>query len=805
MWGRYLLIGALFACFAIDGARAEEIDTMLVPGDKLRTQLVAGGGKTVAVAALAGTKLSVTFRRIKPSSVEPRLLLADPDGIEQELGKRLKTSKKIARVKGYAIDRTGLWRASFFALSGGGDVEISVSAKLPKRLKWKGTLTSEGDVAEHRFAALPGSRLTLQVKAKGGSQTKWSPIVEILDPDGNVLLPATAKRNGRTPIFADLFGEYVIRVSGGPGTFSAKMSVVAPNVKGRTLTYKSVEALPRIDSSSPDSLQNDDTRRVTLVGIGFSARQSITLSTPERGYVAARVDGFTDDGVYADLDLTGVPPGEYRLGVTTTVGNSVYADAPYVVTNRPPGIVLYSAPEFPAYEFVPLKITGRGFDDDCVIELRRSIDGLRAPTLIVGQDGHTIRETIVAPPAYQVGAYDVTVRDPSGESRTFEKALEIVGYKAEPTDMRSRLAFGAWGEIYPRDAVYVGDADLVFVAMVEANDAVFVLFDPATSTVKQTFIAKGTLPQPIRNPRVAWNPIDGTLGMAWIVTGSTEHGFVRICSASDLDDELSSTRVAVKTEVTQVDIDANTDDGGWIAVWEEYNLIDGSEIRSRHFASDGIPSTTNALIFQNDNGLGWSPTIVYRGDGTYIVGHVGGTKGDAYYALRRIVLTDDGAVLQGSSQVASSITWFGLFQPEVALNPATGDVLVCFSYRLYDRFRPGFVLLTGSGASPGAVRSKDGEGLLPQGLLDGVAWNPERNEYVVGLSLGDGRVAVRRVAADALLKPAYVLETYEGMWAVPWSGAEPGQLGLLRAYDGEENGYDSPATDEYHVRAGPLY
>ena len=805
MWGRCLLVGALIACFAIDGARAEEIDTMLVPGDKLRTQLVAGGGKTVAVGALAGTKLSITFRRIKPSSVEPRLLLADPDGNEQELGKRLKTSKKVARVKGYAIDRTGLWRASFFALSGGGDVEISVSAKLPKRLKWKGTLESESDVAEQRFAAFPGSRLTLQVKAKGGGRATWTPIVEILDPDGNVLLPATAKRNGPTPIFADLFGEYVIRVSGGPGTFSAKMSVVAPNVKGRTLTYKSVEALPRIDSASPDSVQNDDTRRVTLVGIGFSSRQSITLSTPERGYVASRVDGFTKDGVYADLDVTGVPPGEYRLGVTTSVGNSVYADAPYVVTNRPPGVILYSAPEFPAYEFVPLKITGRGFDADCVIELRRSIDGLRAPTLIVGQEGHTIRETIVAPPAYQVGAYDVTVRDPSGESRTFEKALEIVGFKAEPTNVSSRFGADVWGEIYPRDTAYDGDADRVLVAIVDGYNAIYALFDPATSSVEQTFVVKGTLAQPIRNPRAAWSPIDNTFAMAWTVSRGTEEGHVRICSSSDLEDELSSTRVARKDEVTQVDIDANTTDGGWVAVWEEYNFADGSQIRSRQFAADGTPAATNALVFQNDRGLGWSPTIVYRGNGTYVVGHVGATNNDFYYALRRIVLFDDGSLSQGSLEVASSITWFSLFQPEVALNPETGDVLLCFSYSLYDRFRPGFVLLDGAGATPGNVQSVDGEGLLPEGVLDGVAWNPERGEFVVGLTMRGGFVAVRRVAADASLKPAYVLESYEGMWGVPWSGSEPGQLGLLRAFDGEDDNYDSPIAGAYHVNAGPLY
>ena len=55
-------------------------------GHDLRITSQTGSGKTVAIGALAGTKLSVTVSRGKSSSVQPRLELADPDATLQTDG-----------------------------------------------------------------------------------------------------------------------------------------------------------------------------------------------------------------------------------------------------------------------------------------------------------------------------------------------------------------------------------------------------------------------------------------------------------------------------------------------------------------------------------------------------------------------------------------------------------------------------------------------------------------------------------------------------------------------------------------------
>jgi hypothetical protein len=170
------------------------------------------------------------------------------------------------------------------------------------------------------------------------------------------------------------------------------------------------------------------------------------------------------------------------------------------------------------------------------------------------------------------------------------------------------------------------------------------------------------------------------------------------------------------------------------------------------------------------------------------------------------VLKSDASVEQGSLAVADAVAFFGLYQPEVAVDPNTGNVLLGFTYQFFNLLRPAFVMLEGAGASPGRdVQSTDGEGLLAWGILDGVVWNPERAEFVVTLSDGRGWTAVRRVEADSSIRPAYYLEQYEGLVAIPWSGPDVGELGLARAYDGDEDGYHRLQNDEGHVRAAPLY
>ena len=68
---------------------------------------------------------------------------------------------------------------------------------------------------------------------------------------------------------------------------------------------------------------------------------------------------------------------------------------------------------------------------------------------------------------------------------------------------------------------------------------------------------------------------------------------------------------------------------------------------------------------------------------------------------------------------------------------------------------------------------------------------------------GDWRTTVRRVTPEGELRPAWVPFELEGYLAVLWSGPEPGQLGFVRACDGDDSDDRSDKnSDEAYIRAG---
>ncbi len=793
--------------------RGAEMDHVLLPGDVLRTRLIVGERRSVAVAAVPGMKLSITVKRGRRSSVEPSLSIAGPDGRDVAAGKRLKQSKRTARLRGWPVARGGHWRATFSALSGGGDVDVRVAGKPPRKATFHGELFTADRTAEHRFVVLPGSQVRVKVSAKG--KPAWSPAAEIVTPSGTVipLLPAypgPPGAKGAPGPFLDEFGEHVLRISGGPGVYGTKLKIRPPKVKGRLPQFADVEALPVLTGFSPTSVRNDDEAHLVVSGLGFSAQHSVTITSPEKGYAKAKIS-VTPTGGTARLDTTGIPPGRYRLGVSTSVGNARYAATPITVTNRAPAITFASSPEFPAFPDVEIRLRGNGYDADCRVELRRIGDGAVIPVTVVGRDGHTTLDLRMEMPPYQVGAYDAVLTDPMGLSQTYPGYFEVVGYRAPPVDVWELYAtYGPMGYVSPQDADYDGDSDTVLLAITEESSAHFVLLDAVTLEVLQTYSVEPVSPGGvIALPRVAWNPVDDTFAMTWRrIAGGMETGNVRVCASDDLDDELSLTVVAATDEVTQVDVAPNRDDGGWLAVWEAYAPAPGSRIQTVPIAADGTIDLDDVqTVFENAAGLSWLPSIVYRRGGDFVIAHIGANTNDTTYAVRRIVVSSSGGVRSPSLPIAASSDWYGIAQPELAVDPRDGSVLLGFSYFLFDRARPAIVMLEGPAAKPESIQSTAGDGVLPEGYLDDIAWNPERGEFVLGLQKleGDWRTLVRRVSAEGVLRPLGVPFDLEGYLAVLWSGPEPGQLGFVRGCDGNDTDDRTMKSGDYaYVRAGRI-
>ncbi len=781
---------------------ADDADHMLLPGDRLRTQLGAGDERHVAVAAIEGSAVTLQAKRIGRVGVEPSILVISPSGERLDLGKRLKRSRKRALAKKVPIDATGVWRVGVSAIAGGGDVELTVKVKTARKLKITGELADEDAIWETSLPALPGTQVSATVKSKGNP--RFTPSIEILAPDGSVLLAPT-KAPRPTAVLPDL-GNYTIRVRGGPGTFRGLVSIAPPNTAGRSPAFVDVEALPDIVAVSPGVLQNDGVVNVLVEGVGFLPGQIVTISDGDRGLAQGAIGEFQPTEITSQLDLTGVPAGDYTIGVVTPFGNSVTAPGTVSVTNRPPALLLVSAPEIPAATALELTVTGRGLDPDCELLLRRRDDGFVLPLEISSRIGPTsIKADVVVPP-FEVGEYDVITTDPAGESRTFHAPLQVVGFRSTPQSIFALSGASVYLAGNPRSAAVDSENDRILVALVVGARARFLLLDANTYSVLSSYNAPSSTFGHL-HPKVAWDAVNQVWAMTWVRRGSgTDEAFVRVTAGDDLTDELSMTRLAIDNDISMCSVATNTATGGFVAVWDQYDNKDGAELKTQ-FIEPGVEPdlTQQSVLYSHEAGVIFDPVIAFKSDGLFVVAFVGADTTGFAYAVRRSVVHGDGTVATGSIILASSGDWFDLFQPELAVNPTDGSLLLVFSYVLETTFHPAYVALTGGLVNTnGSVTTLDASGKLPIGLIDSVVWSAERGEYVTAMSNVAGNVAIRRIDENGVMRPAYVLEEHEGYWGILYSGTESGEMGLIRTMDGLEDGRTNISRDEMEVRVGPL-
>lgn len=800
-----ILVG--LAASAAMRAQAGEEASLLLSGEKIRSTLASGERKTVSFAGVEGSSLSVSAKRVQGSRVVPTLTLLDPVGAAVPLGETNPKGGGAAQARKIRLDRTGVWRIGVATPAGaGGAFELSAAAKTPLSFSWKPALAAAAGTADLTFPAAPGGVATVKVTAKGRSA--FDPHVEVFAPSGALAASAQAvKGRASLPLRLDELGGYVVRVSGGPGTAVCKVKVKPP--KKRSVAYRDVEARPAIAGFTPASADNDTLVRFDLAGFGYSTAQTVTIVDGVASKATAPVKLVNASGAAAEIDLSGVAPGTYSVRVVTPEGNFATAAAPFVVRNRTPGFTSVTPAEFSNRTPVTIDIRGAGFDPASVVSMTRVADGLVVPLTVDTRDAHSRITATVRPPLWATGACTLEVRDPDG--RKGATPVDLLGFRAAPSVVRQYGGPGAWTEFFPRDSAFDAENGRVLLAMQERDAVSLVLFDADDLDVVDTLvITAADLGASVRvvRPRVAWDGVTDTFAIGVIVGTGLYSAHLRVVSSADLQttrlQQSLSPGAAFATECTPA---ANADGGGYLVVFDQATGS-GSDIalRAQPIEADLVADPARQrTVDSHPLGYIWEPVVAYQGDGRFVVAWAGSANDDRDYAVHATVVDAAGeATGDGPYVTATSSNWYDLFQPEVTPNPSDGSVLLGFTYYDVDTYRPGVQRLAPVTAIPGPVSSLDSESQLPEGFIDSVRWSPERNEFVATMTNVLGRVAVRRVNPGGTLRAAGVLESYEGAWGILWSGPQPGQLGLARAFDGVADDDHSSSTLIMQALAGPL-
>ncbi|MCG3134548.1 MAG: hypothetical protein HMLKMBBP_01862 [Planctomycetes bacterium] len=759
----------------------------MLPGEKVAATMSPDGeSKTASVTVVKGARLSATAKATGGSRVTPVLALADPSGTPEDLGGQGVAKGARASFSVRDLDATGAWLVSVSTPPGrGGAFELSVKAKQPSSVK----LAGEG--ADLAFDAVDGAvaALSVSMEERGAA----APEVVLRAPSGAALgFPAGAGGRTRVSAMLDETGTWTVETPGSAGRARVAGKLAWP--KPRKLEWRDAEALPRIASYSPTGSANDTALDMYFSGAAFSTQQVVLVTEGASTRKTAPVAALTPGGARASLDLSGLPAGTYRIRVVTPAGNTATADAPFVVSNRAPAFLSYRPADPPWAPDTALVIDGAGFDPACEISMKRLADDASVPISVTSRTGHGRLDVEIDPLPYQVGPCEIRAADPGGPQSPVPLRLDILGLEAPPADVWSLI--GNNTEInatYPRRTAWDTSRSRICLSVrVGPGSVRWMLVDPVTLQPGASVTVTGGTTLRHTDPRVAYHPLDDTYAFSWYVTGDPsgrQEARVRIVRASDLG-TVADLQMDSYGRIFEIDCAADTAAGGWLCVWHRWdgNSASNAYLMARRISAAGVPDAGGAKeIHSAPYGLAAYPAIVEAAADRFIVAHLGVNDNFDAWAIRRIVLIGSGGILYPSAETATSPTWSSAFQPEMVRNPETGDILLAFTIEEALTYHPVVQRLTGVGWTGTPIFTVDADGAQPVGFIDSLAWNRARGEYVIATTAGWGEVIIRRMGTDGRIKSAPVLEAYDGIWGVLWSGPDAGDLGFVRLWDGVQD------------------
>src|SRR5262245_10327147 len=232
-------------------------DGLLHQGDSVRASLAHGERKTIAFAGVAGASIDLRAAAVHGGRAAPRVTLLNPAGTAVTAGDAEPGSGHVARIDGYVLPSTGVWRITLESPTPG-DVTLTSRAAAPLHLWWTGA-----GAADRTFDAASGGRVSVVITTGGEAS------LQLLSPTGELLEEALA-RDGRAVIrraALPQLGRYTIRVAGAVTEFTAD-AVVRPAAPRRR-RFRAVESPPDVRGFAPGSAPNQSLFTLGLDGTGF--------------------------------------------------------------------------------------------------------------------------------------------------------------------------------------------------------------------------------------------------------------------------------------------------------------------------------------------------------------------------------------------------------------------------------------------------------------------------------------------------------------------------------------------------------
>ncbi|RKY20111.1 MAG: hypothetical protein DRQ55_08795 [Planctomycetota bacterium] len=205
-------------------------------GDRVDGAIASQGMHGFSFQGTEGMRLTASCQ-LTDALLVPGLRLVGPDGVELLGPAQTISTPRLARIRNYPLEDTGVYRLEVVnQFAGGGTYRLRTRAFVPRRFQKDVAVGLDGSVESLRFGSLSDAvirRLTIKVvKSKGGSgdlvgePLELVPVlISLLDPNGdgmNVEFHTQPGSSSNKIVIRDLplqeFGPYEIIVGGDGGT-----------------------------------------------------------------------------------------------------------------------------------------------------------------------------------------------------------------------------------------------------------------------------------------------------------------------------------------------------------------------------------------------------------------------------------------------------------------------------------------------------------------------------------------------------------------------------------------------------------
>ena len=268
-----------------------------IGNNKYRTTISPGGDQDDFTGTfVVGDVLDVSVTAVRgPSgsapSLRPVLVLIDPEGLVVTAGIVPAASGFGASLKGFRIDKSGLWAARIYG-SGGttGAAAVSFRVKPAGKTVVKGQRLGDGapQVMGHSFAACPGARLDVTVvAARGSSNVELQDLrdgigADVLDAKGIPVVESAVTKGSRTQLrgvtLSGTAGTYQLHVGApsGAARYDLTLSVASPKRPSSIRSIALSAAEPQLDAVATPIVAAPGTT-VRFTGANFSKRPAPTV------------------------------------------------------------------------------------------------------------------------------------------------------------------------------------------------------------------------------------------------------------------------------------------------------------------------------------------------------------------------------------------------------------------------------------------------------------------------------------------------------------------------------------------------